>query len=65
MYFVDRGREVGRWVLVAGRVAELDLSKGRHVLTLSVGTATMGTVLAVELQDIAGSPAQVQIVGGK
>ncbi|MBC7854878.1 MAG: sorbosone dehydrogenase [Pirellulaceae bacterium] len=64
------GNKVSLWVdgkptPLAGRVAILELDKGRHTLTISVGTTAQVTFLTVELQDIAGSPAQVQIVGGK
>ena len=64
------GNKVSLWVdgkptPLAGRVAILKLDKGRHTLTISVGTTAQFNILTLELQDIAGSPAQVQIVGGK
>lgn len=43
----------------------LDLSTGRHRLTLAVNRTTHTQPLRIELADVAGSPAQVQIVGGK
>ena len=55
----------GKPTPLAGRVAILKLDKGRHTLTISVGTTAQFNILTLELQDIAGSPAQVQIVGGK
>ena len=64
------GNQVSLWVdgkptSIAGRAADFELAKGRHTLTLAVATTAQVNVLTLELQDIAGSPAQVQIVGGK
>ena len=64
------GNKVSLWVdgkptPISGRAADLKLGKGRHTLTLSVATTAQVNVLALELQDIAGSLAQAQIVGGK
>jgi putative heme-binding domain-containing protein len=64
------GNKVSLWVdgrptLLSGRSSDFELDRGRHTLTLSVGAAAKANSLIVELQDIAGSPAQVQFVGGK
>jgi hypothetical protein len=42
-----------------------DLAAGRHVVTLAVSQAKQTQPLRVELQDVEGSPAQAQLVGGK
>jgi putative heme-binding domain-containing protein len=55
----------GKPTPLSGRSSDFELGKGRHTLTLSVGAATQGNSLTVELQDIPGSSAQAQIVGGK
>lgn len=64
------GNKVSLWVdgkptPISGRVSDLDLEKGPHTLTLAVAAAAQANSLTVELQDIPGSSAQVQIVGGK
>jgi len=64
------GSKLALWVdgkptPLSGRSGDFELGKGRHSLTLSIGTAAPTNSLTVELQDIPGSSAQVQIVGGK
>ncbi len=64
------GNKIALWVdgkptPISGRLADFDLGKGHHTLTLSVGTTVQVNLLTLELQDIAGSTAQTQIVGGK
>ncbi len=43
----------------------LDLSPGRHTLTIAVDRARRKQPLRCELEDVPGSPARVRIVGGK
>jgi putative heme-binding domain-containing protein len=64
------GNKVSLWVdgkptPISGRIADIHWDPGRHALTLSVGTTAQVNDLSLELQDIAGSAAQLQIVGGK
>ena len=64
------GNKVSLWVdgkptPLSGSSSDFDLVKGRHTLTLSVGGAAQANSLILELQDIPGSSAQAQIVGGK
>jgi putative heme-binding domain-containing protein len=44
---------------------ELDLSPGRHTLTLAVYRDVRHAPLRCELDDVPGSPAHAQVVGGK
>jgi putative heme-binding domain-containing protein len=44
---------------------EFDLASGRHVVTLGVNRVKRPIPLRVELQEVAGSPAKAQLVGGK
>jgi len=44
---------------------EFDLASGRHSITLAVNRVKRTIPLRVELQDVPGSPAQAQLVGGK
>jgi putative heme-binding domain-containing protein len=43
----------------------LDLSAGPHTLTFAVDRGVRNEPLRVELDDVAGSPARVRVVGGK
>ncbi|HVK15221.1 MAG TPA: sorbosone dehydrogenase, partial [Gemmataceae bacterium] len=43
----------------------LDLKPGLHAITFSVDLTTRKDGLRVELEDVAGSPARVNVVGGK
>jgi putative heme-binding domain-containing protein len=43
----------------------LDLGAGAHTLTLALDRAVRSEPLRVELDDVAGSPARVRLVGGK
>lgn len=54
----------GKPVTIA-KEQEFDLATGRHAFTLAVNRVKRTGPLRVELGDVAGSPAQVQIVGGK
>jgi hypothetical protein len=49
--------------LAASSQVTLDLAEGTHTVTLLLATSTGD--LRLELADVPGSPAQVQIVGGK
>jgi putative heme-binding domain-containing protein len=44
---------------------ELDLSRGRHIVTLAINRAQRPAPVRVELLDVSNSTAQVQIIGGK
>ncbi len=47
------------------RDVTLDLKRGRHQLTLAVRLDTRKSPLRCEVADVEGSPARVQVVGGK
>jgi putative heme-binding domain-containing protein len=44
---------------------DLELASGMHVLTLAIDRQRCDDVLRCEMLDVAGSPAQAQLVGGK
>ena len=58
-FFLDR-----QPVAVADKV-QLDLTAGAHQFTVLVNRAQRKQPLKAELQDVAGSMAQVQILSGK
>jgi putative heme-binding domain-containing protein len=54
----------GKPALIADHLP-LDLTAGRHTLTFAVNRKQRQSPLAVSIEDVKGSPAQLQIVGGK
>jgi hypothetical protein len=51
--------------VAAGKEVVLDLKSGPHTVTFAVDLGKRREGLRVELADVAGSPAQVRMVGGK